>query len=139
MQEMERVIVVEGTRDRKRVLEVLTEAVEVYCTNGTLSWAKMESFIDLLEDKVIYLLFDRDHTGDQLRKAFRREFPDARVLYIDPVYGAVERAAHHHLATLLNSVDFEVHVHYLMANPDHKEKRYERMDSKRTRGPDSNG
>ena len=47
----EKVILVEGLTDKIRVQKVLKEPVEIICTNGTISFAKMDELIEELEEK----------------------------------------------------------------------------------------
>ncbi|MET3506096.1 5S rRNA maturation endonuclease (ribonuclease M5) [Halalkalibacter oceani] len=51
---VEKVLIVEGTNDRKRVKRVLNEPVDVICTYGTLSVTKLEDLILPIEDKDVY-------------------------------------------------------------------------------------
>lgn len=38
----EKILIVEGTNDRKRVKKVLNESIDIVCTYGTLSDEKLE-------------------------------------------------------------------------------------------------
>lgn len=109
----DKVIIVEGTSDKKKVQQVLKEKIEILCTNGTISFQKMDTYIDELYDKEVYILVDRDESGEKLRKQFKREMPTAIHLYIDKSYKEVASAPYHHLATVLLSANFEIHTHYL--------------------------
>ncbi|WP_019243826.1 MULTISPECIES: toprim domain-containing protein [Bacillus] len=109
----DKVIIVEGTSDKKKVQQVLKEDVKIYCTNGTISYQKMDTYVDELFDKDVYILVDRDESGDKLRKQFKREMPAAIHLYIDKSYKEVASAPYHHIATVLLSANFEIHSEYL--------------------------
>ncbi|WP_216828719.1 toprim domain-containing protein [Alkalihalobacterium elongatum] len=86
----EKVLIVEGKNDRKRVQKVLDEPVEIICTHGTLSEEKLETLILPVEDLDVYILVDADDSGDKLRRQLKRELPNATHLYTDKDYGQVE-------------------------------------------------
>ena len=110
---MEKVIIVEGSSDKKKVQKILNEDVTVLCTNGTISHQKMDYFVDELFDKEVYIMVDQDKSGERLRKQFKREMPYATHIYIDRVYREVASAPNHHVATVLVSANFRVHTEFL--------------------------
>ncbi|GAE35506.1 toprim domain-containing protein [Halalkalibacter akibai] len=103
----EKVLIVEGKSDRKRVKQVLDEDVDVICTYGTLSEEKLETIILPIEDKDVYILVDADESGENLRRKLKRELPNATHLYTLKEYGQVETTPHHYLAQILRG-DFDV-------------------------------
>lgn len=113
MGENHKVIIVEGSSDKKKVLAVLKEPVEIICTNGTIGVSKLDELIDSLFDKDVYILVDADASGEKLRKQFKREFPEANHLYIDRMYREVATAPENHLATVLIGANIDVHAEYL--------------------------
>lgn len=113
MEENHKVIIVEGSSDKKKVLTVLKEPVEIICTNGTIGVSKLDELIDSLFDKDVYILVDADASGEKLRKQFKREFPEANHLYIDRMYREVATAPANHLATVLTGANIDVHTEYL--------------------------
>ncbi|MDT8859671.1 toprim domain-containing protein [Alkalihalobacillus sp. MEB130] len=96
-----KVIIVEGTSDRKRIKKVLDEEVEIICTNGTLSEEKLETLILPIEDQDVYILVDADESGEKLRKQLKRELPNATHLYTQKGYGQVETTPYEYLAEVL--------------------------------------
>ena len=42
----DKVIIVEGNRDRKKVLAVLAEDIEIICTNGTIGLEKLDELVE---------------------------------------------------------------------------------------------
>ncbi|WP_409295210.1 toprim domain-containing protein [Peribacillus sp. SCS-26] len=110
---VEKVIIVEGTSDKRKVISVLNEPIEVICTNGTISLTRLEEIMDEHFDKEVYILVDADEAGEKLRKQFKREFPEAMHLYIDRAYREVENAPAYHIATVLLSANIDVHAEYL--------------------------
>ncbi|MBU8907619.1 toprim domain-containing protein [Desertibacillus haloalkaliphilus] len=97
----DKVLIVEGTNDRKRVRRVLAEPVDIICTYGTLSDEKLESLILPIEDKDVYILVDADEAGDRLRKQLKHELPNATHLYTQKGYGQVETTPIDYLTHLL--------------------------------------
>ena len=64
----EKVIIVEGVSDKKRVQPVLNQNVEIMCTNGTISQDKLDQLVEEVEDREVYIFFDADDSGEKLRK-----------------------------------------------------------------------
>lgn len=113
-QTVEKVIIVEGKSDKKKVQEVINESVEIICTNGTIGLSKLDELIELLYDKEVFVLFDADDSGDKLRKQFKREFPEAKHIYIDRAYREVASAPENHVATVLLQANIQVHSKFLL-------------------------
>lgn len=109
----DKVIIVEGKSDKNKVKRIIKEPVEIICTNGTISMAKLDELIESLEDKDIYVLVDADEAGEKLRKQLKREFPEAEHLYIDKSYREVATASEKHLATILLGANIDVHAEFL--------------------------
>jgi toprim domain protein len=109
----DKVLIVEGKSDKKKVKGILKEPIEIICTNGTISITKLDELIDSLENKEVYILVDADDAGEKLRKQLKREFPDAEHLYIDRMYREVATAPVYHLATVLIGANIDVHSEYL--------------------------
>lgn len=110
---VEKVIIVEGKSDKRKIETIIREPVEIVCTNGTISLSKMDELIDQLYDKEVYVLVDADDAGEKLRKQFRREFPQAEHIYIDRTYREVATAPSYHLANVLLGADIDVYTEYL--------------------------
>ncbi|WML45916.1 toprim domain-containing protein [Neobacillus sp. PS3-40] len=110
---LEKVIIVEGTSDKKRIKNIIKEHVEIICTNGTIGITKLDELIDFLEDKEVYILVDADESGEKLRKQLKRGLPQAKHLYIDKMYREVATAPEHHLATVLLGANIDVFTEYL--------------------------
>ncbi|PJN88492.1 toprim domain-containing protein [Bacillus sp. mrc49] len=111
--DFDKVIIVEGSSDRKKVASVLNEDVEIRCTNGTISITKLDELVEELMDRDVYLLFDADESGEKLRKQFRREMPEANHLYINKMYKEVESSPEHHIATVLLAANMNVKMKFL--------------------------
>ncbi|WP_462411088.1 toprim domain-containing protein [Neobacillus sp. Marseille-QA0830] len=110
---VDKVLIVEGKSDKNKVMNIIKEPLEIICTNGTISHSKLDEWIELLEDKELYILVDADESGEKLRKLFKREFPNAEHLYIDRMYREVATAPEQHLATVLLGANIDVHKEYL--------------------------
>ena len=55
-----KVIIVEGKSDKKRVQQVIAEPANIICTHGTMSIDKIDNMIETLYDKQVYVLADSD-------------------------------------------------------------------------------
>jgi toprim domain protein len=108
-----KVLIVEGKSDKNKVKNIVKEPVEIICTNGTISFTKLDELIEFLEDRDVYILVDADKAGEKLRKQFRREFPQAEHIYINRMYREVATAPVQHLATVLLAANIDVHTEYL--------------------------
>lgn len=51
-----KVIIVEGKSDKKRVQQVIAEPVNIICTHGTMSIDKLDDMIESLYDKQVFVL-----------------------------------------------------------------------------------
>ncbi|RFU70081.1 hypothetical protein D0469_07820 [Peribacillus saganii] len=109
----EKVIIVEGSSDKRKVESVVKEDVEIICTNGTISLTRLDELVDELYNKDVFILVDADESGEKLRKQFKREMPDAVHLYIDRMYREVATAPKYHIATVLLTANIDVYAEYL--------------------------
>jgi toprim domain protein len=109
----DKIIIVEGRSDKKKVETIIKEPIQIICTNGTISLAKLDELVEMLENKQVYILADADEAGEKLRKHFKRELPEAEHLYIDKTYREVATAPTRHLATVLLGANIDVHKEYL--------------------------
>lgn len=105
---MGKVIIVEGKKDKEKLLEILDEQVEIICTNGTLSEEKIEEWLLPLQDEEVYVLVDADDAGNKLRNQIKRELPNARHLYTRRMYGEVQDTPLEYLAEVLEREHFAV-------------------------------
>lgn len=108
-----KVIIVEGLSDKKKIARIITEPVDIICTNGTISLTKLDELVEELEGRDVYILVDADISGEKLRKQFKSEFPMAYHLYIDRSYKEVATAPYQHLATILLRANIDVDIKYL--------------------------
>jgi len=111
--EINKVIIVEGISDKKKIESIIKEPIEIICTNGTISNSRIEELIEELYNKEVFILVDSDEAGEKLRKQFRREFPEAEHLYIDKMYREVAAAPKQHIASVLLSANIDVYTDYL--------------------------
>ncbi|MFS0644490.1 toprim domain-containing protein [Siminovitchia sp. 179-K 8D1 HS] len=110
----EKVIIVEGLSDKKRIQQIIKEPVGIICTNGTIGLSRLEELSEELEGKDVYILVDADASGENLRKQLKREFPLARHLYIDRKFKEVATAPYETLAHILIRAHIDVHAQYLL-------------------------
>ena len=105
---MSKVIIVEGKSDKDRLLEILDEEVEIVCTNGTISYERMEELIADYQGEEIYVLVDADEPGNKLRRMLKNEFPEVIHLYTQKMYREVATTPIEYLAQVLDRAHFEV-------------------------------
>jgi len=110
----ERVIIVEGGSDRKRLARILVEPVEIICTNGTVSPYRLEELLSPYEEHELFVFVDADEDGEKTRVLFKREFPAAIHLYTEKVYREVETTPYKVLATILQGADFKIRPEFLL-------------------------
>ncbi len=110
----ERVIIVEGGSDKKRLARILVEPVEIICTNGTVSSYRLEELLAPYEEHELFVFVDADEDGEKTRVLFKREFPAAIHLYTEKVYREVETTPYKVLATILQGADFKIRPEYLI-------------------------
>ncbi len=111
----EKVIIVEGRSDLKKVKRIINDDVLIICTNGTMGITKVEELVDqyMLDDKDVFILVDEDDSGHKLRKQLIMELPHAVNLYVDRSYREVETTPDHVLASILASANIEIYPEFL--------------------------
>lgn len=112
--ELKKMIIVEGKSDKEKVQKLISEEIEIICTNGTINSEKLESLIDqhFLDDRDVYILTDRDPSGEKLRKQFRRELPEAYHIYVDK--GQVAETPDFDLASSLIKANIKIETKFLL-------------------------
>ena len=105
---LNKVIVVEGKSDKTQVKKVLDEPVQIICTNGTMSIDKIDSMIETLYDKQVFILVDSDDEGEKIRKWFKRYLSESEHIYVDKTYCEVARCPKNYLAHVLSKYGFNV-------------------------------
>lgn len=103
-----KVIIVEGKSDKKRVQQVIDEPVNIICTHGTMSIGKIDNMIDSLYDKQVYILADADDEGEKIRQWFKRYLSESEHIYVDKTYCEVARCPKNYLAHVLSRYGFAV-------------------------------
>lgn len=114
--ESEKVIIVEGLTDKRKIEEVLNEDVTIICTNGTLSVDRFDELLETynLDENDVYIFVDEDRPGLKLRKQLAKELPHAEHIYISKDYREVATTPYKILASLLVAKHFSVRPFYLL-------------------------
>jgi toprim domain protein len=116
-----KIIIVEGKTDKKVLLELLAEPVEIITTYGTLSDEKIEEWIWPLQDEdEVYILTDADDSGNKLRNQLKQELPNAYHLYTRKMYREVATTPLEHLIEILHKAHFVIKEHYLRLYESHQ-------------------
>ncbi|MGC4377488.1 toprim domain-containing protein [Fictibacillus sp. Mic-4] len=110
---MDKVIIVEGKSDKDKLISILSEPVEIICTNGTMGITKLEELANTVEDKDVYILVDADEAGTKLRRQLGRELPNAEHLYIHKMYREVAKTPLMYLAKVLLGAHFTINKNCL--------------------------
>ena len=103
-----KVIIVEGKSDKKRLQQVIAEPVHIICTHGTMSIDKIDDMIESLYGKQVFILADSDDEGANIRKWFKRYLSESEHIYIDRTYCEVARCPKKYLAKVLHKHGFMV-------------------------------
>lgn len=109
----EKVIIVEGGADRKRLVRILAEPVTIICTNGTISPYRLEELLAPFEEQELFVFVDADEDGEKIRVLFKREYPDAIHLYTEKTYREVETTPDKVLASILLGAEFKIRPEFL--------------------------
>ncbi len=111
---VEKCIIVEGRSDMLKLVPILSENVQIVCTNGTISEEALLELIEPFEECKIYTFFDADKAGERLRSLTKRIYSEAVHLLIPRSYMEVANAPSKVLAQRLREARFSVHKRYLI-------------------------
>ncbi|MCL1852682.1 MAG: hypothetical protein FWF88_06570 [Peptococcaceae bacterium] len=109
--EERKAIIVEGKSDKRRLLEVLDEDVDIFCTFGTSKADHLENLVDTGLYHRIYILTDADHAGEGLRLRLREYYPEACHIFTLRMYREVATTPLSELARQLGRAFFKVKTH----------------------------
>lgn len=108
MEILNKVIIVEGKSDKKRVQQVIAEPINIICTHGTMSIDKLDDMIETLYEKQVFVLADSDDEGEKIRKWFKRHLSECEHIYVDKTFCEVARCPKNYLAHVLSKHGFTV-------------------------------
>ena len=117
----DKVLIVEGKTDKRRLEEVLVEPARIICTYGTMGISKLDEIFEQLGDSEIYILSDADKEGRKIRQWFKRHLSESTHIYIDPKFGEVGRCPHDYIANLLLRHGFYVNTALIMKGKFYRE------------------
>lgn len=101
-------IIVEGRSDKEKLNSLLKEPVLIVYTNGTVDDEAMIELLDLYDGYELYCFFDRDKSGDNLRKVMKRTFSEAAHLHVPSPFIEVANTPPHILKDILKKNHFVV-------------------------------
>ena len=107
---IEKCIIVEGRADKLQLEGVLAEQVLILCTNGTKGEVGLLDMLEPYEDMPFYTMFDRDKSGEQLRRIMKRIYSDAIQFTVPKPFIQVEETPRPILAELLKKQGFSVRI-----------------------------
>ena len=105
---LNKVIIVEGKSDKKRVQQVIAEPINIICTHGTMSIDKLDDMIETLYEKQVFVLADSDDEGEKIRKWFKRHLSECEHIYVHKTFCEVARCPNNYLAHVLSKHGFTV-------------------------------
>lgn len=114
----DRVIIVEGLTDKRRIEKVLNDDVTILCTNGTLGLKRFDEMLETydLDGKDVFIFVDEDRSGWQLRKLLTKELPHAEHMYVSSEYREVAATPERMIAAELMHNQFSVNPLFLRRN-----------------------
>ena len=114
-EQLEKVIIVEGTTDKAQIKKVIDEDVIILCTFGTFGIERFDQLLEEyeLDDREVYIFTDEDEAGSTLRKQLKRELPHAQHIYISGEHKEVATTPLNVIAPLLASKKIQVKPFFL--------------------------
>lgn len=85
-------LIVEGRSDKLQLQRIVAGNVHILCTNGTIDEEALIDLIEPIEYTKLATFFDRDKTGDYLRKLMKRVYSEAQQLQLPAPYIGVAEA-----------------------------------------------
>ena len=105
---IEKCIIVEGRSDKLKITPLLAEQVLILCTNGTVDEEALLELLEPYEGIEFYTFFDRDKSGDYLRKMMRRTYSEAVQLELPVSFNGVAEAPSYVIRDILQAAKFQV-------------------------------
>lgn len=109
----EKLLIVEGISDKKRLFPLLAEPIKIICTNGTISPYELEELLAPYDGWEMYVFVDADESGEKLRSLFKRDFPLAFHIYTEKIYKEVATTPYKVLSEALQTARIKVHTEFL--------------------------
>lgn len=102
-------IVVEGRSDMLKLKSLVKNNALIVYTNGTVDEEAMIELLEQYDGYELYCFFDRDKSGDKLRKVMKRAYSEAIHMQLPAPYIEVANAPMHLLREILKQNDFELY------------------------------
>lgn len=100
-------IVVEGRSDMLKLKPLLLEKVLIVYTNGTVDEEAMIELLESYSGYELYCFFDRDKSGDKLRKVMKRAYSEAIHMQLPTPFIEVANTPSPLLKEILKKNDFK--------------------------------
>lgn len=101
-------LVVEGRSDKIQLQKIVANNVHIVCTHGTKDEEALLEIIEPYEDAELFTFFDRDKSGDYLRKKMQRVYSEALQLQLPAPYIQVAETPLTILRAILNVAKIDV-------------------------------
>lgn len=101
-------LIVEGRSDKLRLQPIVGSNVHILCTNGTMDEDALIELIEPYEYTQLVTFFDRDKSGNYLRKQMQRVFSEAKQLQLVAPYIEVAEAPIAILRSILSAAKIDL-------------------------------
>ena len=101
-------MIVEGRSDKQQLQKIVANNVHIICTNGTKDEEALIELIEPYEDAALFTFFDRDKSGDYLRKKMQRVYSEALQLQLSAPYIQVAETPITILREILSAAKIDV-------------------------------
>lgn len=101
-------MIVEGRTDKQQLQKIVANNVHIICTNGTKDEEALIELIEPYEYAMLYTFFDRDKSGDYLRKKMQRVYSEALQLKLPGPYIQVAETPIAILRAILSAAKIDV-------------------------------
>lgn len=114
--DFDKIIIVEGMTDKRKIKRIITDHVKIICTYGTFSIERFDELLEKydLDNREVYIFVDEDKAGMKLRKQLTIELPNAKHIYVSEEYGEVASTPEGVLAQVLVSNHININPIYLL-------------------------
>lgn len=108
--ERKKIIIVQGLNDKLRLQRMITEPIQILCTNGTFNLNRFKTLLMKydLHNQIVYIYVSDSSEGKHLRKQLTRHLPLARHVHIQ---------SQDVTASQMNLLASELERHKLQINP----------------------
>lgn len=101
-------LIVEGRSDKEKLSRIVASHIHIICTNGTKDEEALIELLEPFEGSVLFTFFDRDKSGEYLRKQMRRVYSEATQLMLPAPFIEVAETPEVVLRPILKKVKIDL-------------------------------